>query len=213
VALSVPVEIDARPEEHRAPTQRWAAAVERAFTIGVVLSCLGGWRVTYQQGGTPFWGGSVATPRVLAGAVIALAALAADRCPRRAPQRPAIPTRLPCNAPHPVARGERQQALRPGRRRRVSARARVRRSGRAARRNSGAQLGARRAADTVTLWVRERGGGAWLGGGCNAAAIASSCRATVTGLAPGTYVVRFEDSNQGPSTQAVVGTVVIPAHG
>ena len=71
----------------------------------------------------------------------------------------------------------------------------------------------RRAADTVTLWVRERGGSAWLGGGCTAAAIASSFRATVSGLAPGTYVVRLEDSNHGPSDQAVIGTVVIPASG
>jgi hypothetical protein len=73
--------------------------------------------------------------------------------------------------------------------------------------------GARRAADTVTLWVRERGGGAWLGGGCNAAAIASSCRATVNGLAPGTYVVRLEDSNQGRRPRRSSGTGVIPAHG
>jgi hypothetical protein len=53
--------------------------------------------------------------------------------------------------------------------------------------------GVRRDAGTVTLWVRERGGGAWFGGGCDAAAFESSFRATISGLTPGTYVVRLED--------------------
>lgn len=71
--------------------------------------------------------------------------------------------------------------------------------------------GVRREADTVALWVRERGGAAWFGGGCTAAALASSFRATVRGLAPGRYVVRLEDG--GRPDEPAIGTVIVPAPG
>ena len=71
--------------------------------------------------------------------------------------------------------------------------------------------GVRRDADTVTLWVRERGGGTCFGGGCDAAAFASSFRATISGLTPGTYVVRLGDGR--PRHEQVIGSVIIPAAG
>lgn len=76
-----------------------------------------------------------------------------------------------------------------------------------------AARGARRQADTVTLWVRGRGGLAWLGSlGCKETALVSSFRATIGGLVPGSYVVRLKDG--GPrQPEQTVGTVVVPPAG